>query len=143
MTVDVRVSVGVSVHTILDEIIDFDNLRENLTGKLKLENWIVVTTHQNLYIFNLYKKCNGNLSIRNTIAIDINLVVKVFGEINDDTLFNLKLYRWPQLQTLIQQLSSNVKREDDRGIDQQKDAVTFEFCATNNQSDVSEHFFCC
>lgn len=129
-----------------DEILNFDNLRENLTKKLNLDNWLVVTTHQNLYIFNLNKKYNGNLSIRNTISIDVDLVVKVFVESNDDdTLFNLKLYRWPQLQTLIEQLSNDVKCEDDLHFEcvvekEQKspvingddDVASFEFCTTTD-----------
>lgn len=134
---------------------NFENLRENLTEKLKLENWMVLTTaHQHLYIFNLNKKSNGKLSIRNSICIDDNLIVKVFNEINDDTLFNLKLYRWPQLQILIEQLSNNVKLEEDLHFecvlekeqnaeikedyrnDQQEDGVgvAFEFCTTVSQS---------
>lgn len=110
---------------------------------------MVVTSHQHLYIFNLNKKSNGKLTIRNSICIDVDLVVKVFNEINDDTLFNLKLYRWPQLQTLIEQLNQHVKVEDDLHFEcvvekeqnagvkddcgnyQQEDVVAFEFCTTN------------
>lgn len=139
---------------------NFDNLRENLTEKLKLKNWIAVTTsHHSLYIFNLNKKLNGNLAIRNTISVDINLAVKVFGEINDDIIFDLKLCRWAQLQILIEQLS-NVKHEDDLdfvcvldkdrisdapaaeieddcSIYQQEDAATFEFCGIDGKMNVS------
>ncbi|XP_037044571.1 zinc finger protein 12-like [Bradysia coprophila] len=96
--------------SIRDKIVDFDNLRENVTGKLSLENWMVLPSHRSLHIFSLNKMLNGNLSIRNTIFIDIDLVVKVFGE-NDDTLFSLKLHSWPQLQTLIEQCGVQVKRE--------------------------------
>lgn len=121
-----------------EEIIDFDNLRENLTEKLKLDNWFLFTSHQTLHIFNVDKKTNGNLSIRNSICIDVALMVQVFGA-NDDTIFNLKLDSWPQLQTLIEQFGCHVKRDDDMfvvsavdgGIDQAQDVATFEFCATD------------
>lgn len=94
------------------------------------------------------------MSIRNTISIDIDLIVKVFDDINENTIFNLKLYVWEQLQTLIDQLS-NVKREYDLdfeciletqqnygfndfyGNKKEKDTA-FEFCATNAETDVSE-----
>lgn len=99
------------------------------------------------------------MSIRNTICIDVDLVVKVFGE--HDVLFTVKLYQWSQLQTLIEQLMT-VKPEDDpefvRGlekdlnceitrcevkdsceIDQREEAATFEFCGTNAETDVSEN----
>lgn len=85
--------------------------------KLKLKNWIVVASSRNLYIFNLNKKLNGNLSIRNTINIEIDLTVKVFDEVNGNIVFNLKLYRWQQLQRLFEQFNSNVKREDDLDIE--------------------------
>lgn len=160
-TDDIGLRVLPLVNTIRDEIKNFDNLRENITEKLKLENWIVVTSLQNLYVFNLNKKLNGNLSIRNTISIDIDLIVKVFDEMKDDILFNLKLYRWSQLQTLIEQLT-NVKREDDLDFEfvmetQQNSGAyygfkddyeinkqnegTFEFCATNAETDVSNVYF--
>lgn len=139
-----------SDNTMHNEIINFDCLRENLTEKLKLENWIVVTTHQHLYIFNLNKKLSGNLSIRHTISIDIELVAKVFDGTNDSTPVDLQLYRWPQLQDLIEQLSNtavkreedfhfecvsvneqNFKVEDDDGNDQQADLAAFQLRATN------------
>lgn len=93
-----------------DEIINFDNLCENVTGKLNLKNWMVLPSQRTLHIFSLNKKSNGNLSIQSTIFIDIDLVVKVFGESNDDTLVSLKVFSWPQLQTLIEQCSA-FKRE--------------------------------
>lgn len=96
---------------IRDQIIDFDSLRENVTGKLHLENWMVLPSQRTVHIFSLNAKWNGNLSIRNTICIDIDMAVKVFGEHNDDTLLSLKLYSWPQLQTLVDQCGVHVKRE--------------------------------
>ncbi|XP_037045726.1 zinc finger protein 423-like [Bradysia coprophila] len=137
--------------SIRDKIVDFDNLRENVAGKLSLENWMVLPSHRSLHIFSLNKMLNGNLSIRNTIFIDVNLVVKVFGEDNDETLFSLKLYSWPQLQTLIEQCGAQVKREVDlEFIDvvdksansvtntreikhQQKDTLPDEFCGINTK----------
>lgn len=147
--------------TIHDEIVNFKHLSENVAVKLRLDNWLVSKSHHNLHIFRLNKKLNGNLSIRNTIYIDIDLVVKVFGE-KDDEIFNLKLYRWPQLQTLIDQLCVNVKHEnqmnvivisdddgneeplcefrvkDEYGIDleRQNEDLVFEFCATNAKTEV-------
>lgn len=127
---------------------------------MKLKKWFVVTTQKNLHIFNLNRKLNGNLSIRNTICIDVDLVVTVFGE-HDNIIFTVKLHHWLQLQTLINQLEI-VKREDDpdfvrgldkdqnceatrcevkddNGFDQQVEAPTFEFCGTNAKTDVSEN----
>lgn len=134
-----------------DEIENFHNLQENLTEKLKLDNWNVSTSHQHVHIFILNKKLNGNLSIRNTICVNIDLFVKVFGENDDEIVFNLKLYRWPQLQNLIEHLGSNVKREDCVDLDcrdnseisrrdVKDDAVTFEFCAASTGTDVCENF---
>lgn len=145
-------SITGSSHTaIRDEISNFENLRENLTQKLKLDNWFHLTSHQSLHIFNVDEKANGNLSIRNTIRIDIKLVMKVYGR-DDDVLFTVKLCQWPQLQTLIEQFGLSMKREDepfnvsvieetvlrnddvkdDWDVDRKCEAVAFEFCATNN-----------
>lgn len=64
---------------------------------------------------------------------------------NDDIIFTVKLYQWPQLQSLIEQFGRKVKREYDEsvidetgqsddikfdcGIDQKGEAAAFEFCA--------------
>lgn len=143
-----------------DDITDFNNLRDKITKKLTLDNWVVVTSSQNLYIFNLNRKPNGNLSIGNTISIDNDLTAKVFY---DENLFDsLKLFRWPQLQTLVEQFRNNVKREDDFEFQSPSDSKThiefqdcyetkreldasiFEFCAVNVEAvsaDVSVNFF--
>lgn len=127
---------------------NFDNLRANITEKLKLDNWIVVTSYQNVYVFNLNKRLNGNLSIKKTISIDTDLVGKVFdSQTNDETTFELELYRWSQLQNLVDQLKANVKCENDVEFDksvapvlnydyeskaiQEADVEPFEFCPTN------------
>lgn len=141
-----------STKALRDELMSFDNLRANVKEKLKLDNWIVVTSNQNVYVFNLSKRSNGNLSIKKTISINTDLVVKVFvnnvdGQTNDDTIFELQLYRWSQLQNLVDQLKTNVKSENDVECDgqvaaavlndnyenglQQTDVEPFEFCPTN------------
>lgn len=128
------------------------NLRENLAHKLKLDNWFHLTSLPNLHIFNVDTKANGNLSIRNTIHINIELIVKVYAG-NDDIIFTVKLNQWSQLQSLIEQLECKVKRESDTfdlgvidercqsddvkddhgcGIDRQGEAVAFDFCARND-----------
>ena len=99
-------------HT-LDGIGDFDSLRQNVTEKLNLDHWMVLPSQRTLHIFSLNKKLNGNLSIRNTICIDVDLIVKVFGENDDDMLFSLRLHSWTQLQTLIRQCGTPVKRDID------------------------------
>ncbi|XP_037044566.1 zinc finger protein 287-like [Bradysia coprophila] len=143
--------------SIRDEIVDFDNLRENVTGKLSLENWMVLPSHRSLHIFSLNKMLNGNLSIRNTIFINVDLVVKVFGEESDETLFSLKLSSWPQLQTLIEQCGAQVKREVDLEfidvvdktansetsnsceiVHQPKDTLVVEFSGINIKPELSE-----
>lgn len=130
-----------------------------MVRKLNLDNWFHLTSLQNLHIFNVNTKENGNLSIRNTIHINIELIVNVYGE-NDGIILTVKLYEWPQLQSLIKQLECNVKREcddafdldvidetyhsedvkDDREweIDRQGEAVAFDFCVRNDvEADVS------
>lgn len=123
------------------EIMNFDDLRGHLMEKLKLKNWFVMRSRENLQIFSLNKKWNGNLSIRNTICVDNSLIVRVFGEKGDDTIFKFKLFRWHQLQTLLDQLNSNVNREvtNDLRIDQPTYTGSFEFCSTNIKSDVSDN----
>lgn len=143
-----------------DVITDFNDLLKNVTKRLKLENWIVVESSRNLYIFNLNLKSNGNLSIVNTINIDRNLTAKVFY---DENLFDsLKLCRWAQLQTLVEQFRNNVKRDDDFEFEcvserktkiefqecvetkhQVQDTSVFEFCAVNlgGNAEVSKKIF--
>lgn len=140
------------------ESLNFDYFRENLTKNLKIKNWFVMTSHQHIHIFNVDKKPNGNLSIRNTISIDTELMVNVF-DVNDDILSSLKIYSWSQLYTLIEQFSYNVKQGGDVFVvtvideedqlhkttndvktDYETDRGTFEFCATNEEVDVSENF---
>ncbi|XP_037044569.1 zinc finger protein 2-like isoform X2 [Bradysia coprophila] len=148
---DSRSSPDVAVNSTCDKIIDFDNLRENVTGKLSLENWMVLPSHRSLHIFSLNKMLNGNLSIRNTIFIDVDLVVKVFGEDNDETLFSLKLYSWPQLQTLIEQCGAQVKPEVELEFADvvgktassetnncEKDTLAVEFCSIVTKPELSE-----
>lgn len=106
---------------------------------------MVSKSPENLHIFSLNKKSNGNLSIRNAVYIGIDLTVKAFGEDDDETIFNLKVYRWNQLQTLIDQLWQQMKNEVIRPdeivaveMDRRKiDDVPFEFCAINVKSEVS------
>lgn len=139
-----------------DKITDFNNLLENLGHKLELDNMFHLTSPQSLYIFNVATKANGNLSIRNTIHISIELILKVYG-VNDDITLTVKLNHWRQLQSLIEQFGRKVKREcnafvsciisetcqsndvkDDCGIDRKGEAVAFEFCARNDaEADVS------
>ncbi|KAG4076675.1 hypothetical protein HA402_001962 [Bradysia odoriphaga] len=138
------------VSAMSDKISDFSNFSENLTQKLKLNNWFHLSSLQNLHIFNVNTKENGNLSIRNTIHINIELVVKVYAE-NDDIIFTVKLNHWPQLQSLIEQLEHKVKRESeafaltsfvdetslsddvkDHIIDRQYEVVAFDFRAGND-----------
>lgn len=110
---------------------------------------MVFTSHHNVRIFNLNEKLSGNLSIRNTICVDVDLYVNVFGENDDEIILNLKLYRWSQLQNLIEQLSGNVKREDCLDLDYpdefkqtlcdyNNDFETSEFCAANTETEVCE-----
>lgn len=108
-----------------DDIRNFDDLRTHLTEKLKLDNWIVAPSGKNVYIFNLNKQICGNLTIRNTINIDSDLVVKVF--VNNDVLKNtltldLTISQWSQLQNLLDNLKINVECRKDSGC--QVDNVT-------------------
>ncbi|XP_037031941.1 zinc finger protein 707-like [Bradysia coprophila] len=149
-TIGVRTS---AIDGIGAEILNFDNFRENLTRKVSLKNWFLLTSHQHVHIFNVDKKTNGNLSVRNTISIDTELMANVY-DVNDDTLSSLKLCSWSQFYTLIEQfsdvnqggdvfvvtvieedrLSENSREvEKDYEIDQLSAAATFEFCATNSE----------
>lgn len=127
-----------------DGITDFNELRENVAHKLELDDWFHLTSLQSLHIFNVDIKSNGNLSIRHTIHVNIELKCTVYGA-NDDIVFTVKLCHWPQLQSLIEQFGREVKREcdtfevdetchsddvkDDCLIDRKDEAVAFDFCA--------------
>lgn len=139
-----------------DAITDFNNLCQKLPHKLDLDNWFHLTSPKSLHIFNVDTKTNGNLAIRNTIHINIELTLKVYG-VNDDIIFTVKLCHWYQLQSLIEQFGRKVKSEcdafdlsvtdetsqiddvkDDFGIDERDEVVAFEFCAGNDvKADVS------
>lgn len=128
--------------TIPDEIVNFENLRLNLSAKLKLDDWMVWKSPENLHIFSLNRKSNGNLSIRNTVYIDIDLTVKAFEGDDDETMFDSKVYHWHQLQTLIDQLchrriKNEIISEEFTVTEDENRRVPFEFCAINIKSEVS------
>lgn len=114
--VDVEIDNEQSINHIENEIMHFDNLRYNLTEKLNIDNWLVVESSGNIFIFKINKEPNGNLSILSTINIDGDLVMKVFiNNKSDEGIVpsNWKISQWSELQNIIDKIQIDIDSEND------------------------------
>lgn len=103
------------------DITDFDYLRSHLSVKLKLDNWMLAVSgdNNNILIFNLNRQSSGamegEMSIRSTINISGNLVMKVF--VKGVIIFNVKISKWTQIQNIIDNLQIKTDVDNDMGFE--------------------------
>lgn len=129
----------IQVIKVQPEIINFDYLRSQLTQKLKLDNWTITTFDENVYIYKLNQQSDGNLSIRSTINICVDLTVKVF--VNNNAIggiipVNLRISQWKQLQNIIDKLNIMWQNVDSRN-NQTKENIN-PTAAQNDRTDLIE-----